>query len=52
MDRPRDDGRETERGGLMSDFVPTYPATGADLAPTVAELMRLRLVAAGSSRRT
>ena len=31
----------------MSDFVPTYPATGAHLAPDVAELMRTRRVAAG-----
>lgn len=31
----------------MSDFAPTYPATGAHLAPSVPELMRLRRVAAG-----
>lgn len=31
----------------MSDFTPTFPATGAHLAPTVAELMHLRHVAAG-----
>jgi adenine deaminase len=31
----------------MSDFKASHPATGAHLAPTVAELMRLRRVAAG-----
>jgi adenine deaminase len=31
----------------MSEFTPTFPATGAHLAPSVAELMRMRRVAAG-----
>ena len=34
----------------MSDLPITFPATGASMAPTVDELMKFRLVAAGKEK--